>query len=97
MLLKGPTTVVVDPSGRAAINTTGGRELATAGTGDVLTGIVAALLARGAPPFEAAAAAAWIHGRAAAEAGTAPGLVAGDLDRRPTSYAENAGRPPSED
>jgi NAD(P)H-hydrate repair Nnr-like enzyme with NAD(P)H-hydrate dehydratase domain len=45
----------------------------------VLTGIVAALLARGASPFEAAAAAAWIHGRAASQAGTAPGLVAGDL------------------
>jgi hydroxyethylthiazole kinase-like uncharacterized protein yjeF len=79
VLLKGPTTVVVDPSGRAAINTTGGSELATAGTGDVLSGIVAALLARGTPPFQAAAAGAWIHGRAAAVAGTAPGLVAGDL------------------
>ena len=45
----------------------------------MLTGIIAALLARGAAPFEAAAAGAWIHGRAAAEAGTAPGLVAGDL------------------
>jgi hydroxyethylthiazole kinase-like uncharacterized protein yjeF len=79
VLLKGPATVVADPFGRVAINTTGGRELATAGTGDVLTGIVAALLARGAAPFQAAAAAAWIHGRAATEAGTAPGLVAGDL------------------
>ena len=79
VLLKGPATVVVDPQGRAAINTTGTPALATAGTGDVLTGIVAALLARGAPPFEAAAAAAWIHGRAAAEAGTAPGLLASDL------------------
>lgn len=79
VLLKGPATVVAEPGGRAAINTTGGPELATAGTGDVLSGVVAALLARGTPPFEAAAAAAWIHGRAAAVAGTAPGLVAGDL------------------
>jgi hydroxyethylthiazole kinase-like uncharacterized protein yjeF len=79
VLLKGPATVVVDPSGRAAINPTGTPALATAGTGDVLTGIVAALLARGALPFQAAAAAAWIHGKAAEVAGTAPGLVAGDL------------------
>jgi NAD(P)H-hydrate epimerase len=79
VLLKGPATVVVDPAGRVAINPTGSVALATAGTGDVLTGIVAALVARGTPPFEAAAAAAWIHGRAAAAAGTAPGLVAGDL------------------
>jgi hydroxyethylthiazole kinase-like uncharacterized protein yjeF len=79
VLLKGPATVVAEPNGRVAINPTGSAALATAGTGDVLTGIVAALLARGAPPFEAAAAAAWIHGRAAEVAGTAPGLVAGDL------------------
>jgi ADP-dependent NAD(P)H-hydrate dehydratase / NAD(P)H-hydrate epimerase len=79
VLLKGPATVVAHPQGHAAINTTGGRELATAGTGDVLTGIVAALLARGVLPFDAAAVAAFIHGRAAEEAGTAPGLVAGDL------------------
>ena len=80
VLLKGPTTVVVEPGlGRVALNVTGSAALATAGTGDVLTGIVAALLARGTAPFEAAAAAAWIHCRAAEEAGTAPGLVAGDL------------------
>jgi hydroxyethylthiazole kinase-like uncharacterized protein yjeF len=79
VLLKGPATVVTDPSGRVRINTTGSRDLATAGTGDVLTGIVAALMARGAPAFEAAAAAAGIHGRAAEVAGTASGLVAGDL------------------
>lgn len=79
VLLKGPGTVVAHPDGRFAVNPTGSPALATAGSGDVLTGIVAALLARGAPPFEAAAAAAWIHGRAAGVAGTAPGLVAGDL------------------
>jgi NAD(P)H-hydrate epimerase len=79
VLLKGPATVVADSSGRVRINTTGSPDLATAGTGDVLTGVVAALIARGAAPFDAAAAAAFVHGRAAEEAGTAPGLVAGDL------------------
>jgi NAD(P)H-hydrate epimerase len=79
VLLKGPATVVVDPAGGVAINPTGSPALATAGTGDVLTGIVAAFLARGAAPFDAAAAAAFVHGRAAEIAGTAPGLVAGDL------------------
>jgi NAD(P)H-hydrate epimerase len=79
VLLKGPSTVIADPTGRVAINPTGSAALATAGTGDVLTGIVAALLARGTPAFEAAAAAAWIHGRAADVAGSAPGLIAGDL------------------
>ena len=79
VLLKGPSTVVADPDGRVAINPTGSPALATAGTGDVLTGIIAALLARGAPPFEAAAAGAYLHGLAADVAGTAPGLVAGDV------------------
>lgn len=97
VLLKGPATVVADPFGRVAINPTGGRELATAGTGDVLTGIVAALLARGAPPFPAAAAAAWIHGRAATVAGTAPGLVAGDLVDALPRTLRTLTEPPSED
>lgn len=79
VLLKGPTTVIAEPDGgRVALNPTGGPWLATAGTGDVLAGIVGALLARGVPPFEAAAAAAWVHGRAADVAGHT-GLVAGDL------------------
>ena len=56
----------------------GDERLATAGSGDVLAGIVGALLARGLPPFEAAAAGAWIHGQAG-RAGPAVGLVAGDL------------------
>jgi len=78
VLLKGPGTVVADPAGRAAICLVGGPELATAGTGDVLTGIVGAFLARGVPPFEAAAAAAFVHGSAAERCGHT-GLVAGDL------------------
>jgi ADP-dependent NAD(P)H-hydrate dehydratase / NAD(P)H-hydrate epimerase len=78
VLLKGSRTVVADPTGRAAVNPTGGPWLATAGTGDVLSGIVGALAARGLPAFRAATAGAWLHGRAADLAGH-EGLVAGDL------------------
>jgi NAD(P)H-hydrate epimerase len=78
VLLKGPTTVVADPDGRVRITTTGDARLATAGSGDVLSGIIGALLARGVAPFDAAAAGAWLHGRAA-QLGPAEGLVAGDL------------------
>jgi hypothetical protein len=65
VLLKGSRTVVADPTGRAAVNPTGGPWLATAGTGDVLSGVVGALAAVGLPAFRAAAAGAWLHGRAA--------------------------------
>jgi len=78
VVLKGARTVVAAPNGQTAINLTGGPWLATAGTGDVLSGMVAALLARGMAPFEAAAAAVHLHGRAGDTAGHA-GLVAGDL------------------
>ncbi|MEO7556328.1 MAG: ADP/ATP-dependent (S)-NAD(P)H-hydrate dehydratase, partial [Acidimicrobiales bacterium] len=78
VVLKGPTTVVASPGGTAVAITTGDARLATAGTGDVLSGIVAALLAQGVPPLRAAAAAAWLHGRAS-PLGPARGLVAGDL------------------
>jgi len=78
-LLKGPGTVVAAPGGApVAINPTGGPALASAGTGDVLSGIVGALVARGGEPWWAAAAAAFVHGRAAEAAGHT-GLVAGDL------------------
>lgn len=82
VLLKGPGTVVADPGGRAALNPTGSEALASAGTGDVLTGMVAAFLARGVPAFEAAAAATWVHGAAAdhvREVTGPTGLVASDL------------------
>jgi NAD(P)H-hydrate epimerase len=79
VLLKGPGTVVAQPDGEAVINTTGGSALATAGTGDVLTGIVGGLLAHGCGPFEAASAGAWLHGTAAEQAGTGDALVASDL------------------
>lgn len=62
VLLKGSTTLIASPDGRVAINPTGTAALATAGSGDVLAGIVGALLARGAEPFDAAVAGAWIHG-----------------------------------
>jgi len=78
VLLKGSTTVVAQPSGEALVVTSGDARLATAGTGDVLSGIIGALLATGVAPFEAAAAGAWIHGEAA-RLGPRIGLVAGDL------------------
>ena len=77
-LLKGPTTVVADPSGRVLLARTGTPALASAGTGDVLSGVIAAFLARGVPPFEAGALAAHVHGRAGA-LGHWAGLLAGDL------------------
>lgn len=91
VLLKGPTTVVAAPSGRVLVVTEGDERLATAGTGDVLSGVLGALLARGTPPFEAAAAAAFLHGRAARH-GVPEGLVAGDLpDLLPMAFADVRG------
>lgn len=84
VLLKGPTTVVADSEGRVALCTVGDQRLATAGSGDVLSGIIGALLARGVAPFEAAAAAAHVHGRAGART-SREGAVAGDL---PPAVAE---------
>lgn len=87
VLLKGPTTVVAHPDGRACLSTTGDARLATAGTGDVLSGVVAALLAQGVEPLSAAAAGAWLHGRAGL-ARPARGLVASDLvDALPEALA----------
>lgn len=78
VLLKGSTTVVAEPSGRALLVASGSARLATAGTGDVLTGMCAAFLARGLDPLTAAGLAAHVHGRAASLGPTA-GLVASDL------------------
>jgi len=63
VVLKGPDTLVVEGE-RTAVNSTGGAQLATAGAGDVLSGIVGALLSRGMDPYEAARAGVWAHGRA---------------------------------
>lgn len=78
VLLKGPTTVVAGADGRVLLATTGDARLATAGTGDVLSGIIGAFLAVGIEPVLAAAGAAHVHGLAA-QAAPARGLVAGDL------------------
>jgi NAD(P)H-hydrate epimerase len=78
VLLKGSTTIVAEPSGRVLVVNSGSSRLATAGTGDVLSGIIAAFLARGLPGLEAAALAAHCHGRAAA-LGRSEGLIASDL------------------
>ena len=78
VLLKGSTTVVAMPDGRALMCSSGDPRLATAGTGDVLSGMIGAFIARGMPAFEAAALAAHVHGRAA-RTGYSQGLVASDL------------------
>lgn len=77
VLLKGPQTLIAASDGRTLVNTHAGPALATAGAGDVLAGLIAALVAQGQPLFEAAATAAWLHGDAGLNAPA--GLVADDL------------------
>jgi NAD(P)H-hydrate epimerase len=82
VVLKGQRTVIAEPGGRVAINPTGNPGLAKAGTGDVLAGMVGALLARGLPAWTAATAGVYLHGAAGDEAARAQGeesLMAGDL------------------
>lgn len=77
VVLKGSDTVIAEPGGEAVVNTTGSPALATAGSGDVLGGMIAGLLAQGMPAFAAACAAVWLHGKAGEHLGF--GLIADDL------------------
>jgi hydroxyethylthiazole kinase-like uncharacterized protein yjeF len=83
VVLKGDDTLIAEPGGRVAVSPGGSPALATAGTGDVLTGVIAALLAPGLDPFTAAAAGVWLHAEAGREAarrqGAAEGVIASDV------------------
>jgi ADP-dependent NAD(P)H-hydrate dehydratase / NAD(P)H-hydrate epimerase len=83
VVLKGDDTLIAEPEGRVAVSRGGSPALATAGTGDVLTGVIAALLAQGLDAFTAATAGVWLHAAAGREAarrqGAPEGVIAGDV------------------
>lgn len=83
VVLKGMTTLIAAPDGRLVVNEHGSPWLAKAGTGDVLAGMITGLIAQGMGPFDACAAACWIHGEAGIRIG--PGLIASDIERMLTT------------
>jgi NAD(P)H-hydrate epimerase len=92
VVLKGDDSLIADPGGRVAISPGASPALATAGTGDVLTGVIAALLAQGLDAFTAAAAAVWLHAEAGREAarrqGATEAVIASDvIDALPAARA----------
>ena len=89
IVYKGADTVIAAPDGRAAVNATGSPALATAGSGDVLGGMVSGLMAQGMPAFEAACAAVWLHGRLGETLGF--GLIADDLPHAIPDLLRTAG------
>jgi ADP-dependent NAD(P)H-hydrate dehydratase / NAD(P)H-hydrate epimerase len=94
VLSKGPTTVAAHPDGRVLVSTAGDQRLASAGTGDVLAGLVGAALAGGLEPLAAAGLAAELHGRAS-QLGHHRGFVAGDLPLLVAGWLDGD-RPPSQ-
>lgn len=80
VVLKGHDTIIASPTGQVIINANAPAALSTAGTGDVLAGLITGLLAQGIPPFFAAAAGVWIHGEAANRIGL--GLIAEDISEK---------------
>lgn len=92
VVLKGPQTLITHPDGRMIINDRPDPNLATAGTGDVLAGMIAGLLAQGIDAFHAAAAAVWMHSEAAARIGR--GLIASDIMREIPALLRRLDRQP---
>lgn len=95
ILLKGSDTIIAAPDGTAVINTNAPSTLATAGSGDVLAGLIAGLMAQGMPPFMAACAAVWLHGETARGYGL--GLTAEDIINQLPQSLNRLFRPPSPD
>ena len=92
LVLKGHRTVTAAPEGNVLVNTTGNSGLAKGGSGDVLTGVIASLIAQGVPAVQAAALGVWLHGRAgdlAAEDLTAYAMTPEDvIGRLPAAFRE---------